>query len=275
MQPELLQPGRSVEVPLALPRVGGDLDLRGAGHRAAGHPAGPVAAVHVKPRRAPPRGDLVAEFWAAPSLQYLPVRILIRQDAETYVDLVIDQLPKRAGRQPGADVTWPAAGPEGCSANSRRKAPRPRRQCRADCRWPAPPKAGAGRNSSMLRARSIRMASVSAAGPSSVVQQAHRPAALRRRSSAAGRPSFGDGCRRRRAAGGLACVGSMKPLGQRAQGGFGFLLDQRLQVQPAALPSTRMSMRCAAAAAAGTCASGSRPRPWPSCGKAWQVPVGG
>ena len=53
--------------------------------------------MHVKPRREPGSGgDLTAEMWVAPNLQYLPVRIVIRQDAETFVDLTIDRLPEQA-----------------------------------------------------------------------------------------------------------------------------------------------------------------------------------
>ena len=60
-------------------------------------PAGPVHTLHVKPRReSRPGGDLTAEMWVAPSLQYLPVRLLIRQDAETFVDLLIERLPEQA-----------------------------------------------------------------------------------------------------------------------------------------------------------------------------------
>ena len=33
--------------------------------------------------------------WFAPSLQYLPVRIRIRQDAEVFVDLMIEKLPQQ------------------------------------------------------------------------------------------------------------------------------------------------------------------------------------
>jgi hypothetical protein len=63
-------------------------------------PAGPVDTVHVKPRREMRGGsDLAAEMWVAPTLQYLPVRILIRQDAETYVDLNIEQLPEQAAER--------------------------------------------------------------------------------------------------------------------------------------------------------------------------------
>jgi hypothetical protein len=97
MQPELLQAGRRVDLPLALPRVVETWSYEVLATENLDTPAGVVGAVHVKPSRPPRAGnDLVAEFWAAPSLQYLPVRIVIRQDAETYVDLVIDQLPKQA-----------------------------------------------------------------------------------------------------------------------------------------------------------------------------------
>ena len=62
--------------------------------------SGEVATLHVKPsREVKPGGDLTAEFCVAPSLQYLPVRIVIRQDDETYVDLVIERLPLQA--EPG------------------------------------------------------------------------------------------------------------------------------------------------------------------------------
>jgi hypothetical protein len=43
-------------------------------------------------------GDLTAEIWFAPTLQYLPVRILITQDDSTYVDLLLDKPPMQAGR---------------------------------------------------------------------------------------------------------------------------------------------------------------------------------
>lgn len=101
LNPQLLQAGQTVEIPLALPRqidvwtydVGASETLQ--------TPAGPVAAVHVKPRREPGRGgDLSAEVWFAPSLQYLPVRIVIRQSAQNYVDLMVERLPQQAA-QPG------------------------------------------------------------------------------------------------------------------------------------------------------------------------------
>ena len=57
-----------------------------------------------EPRRP---GELVAEIWFAPGLRYLPVRIRIEQDAETYIDLMIARRPelapeRRLRRSPGA-----------------------------------------------------------------------------------------------------------------------------------------------------------------------------
>ena len=99
-QPQLLQPGQVITFPLALPR---QMDLWTYDVLATEQldtPAGPVDAVHVKPRReAKAGGEMTAEVWFAPSLQYLPVRLLIRQDAETYLKLSLERLPQQA--EPG------------------------------------------------------------------------------------------------------------------------------------------------------------------------------
>jgi hypothetical protein len=98
-QPELLQIGRTVEVPLALPTKVDRWSYDVVGKDTLKTPIGPVEAFHMKPRReARPGGDLVVDVWFAPSLQYLPVRLLIRQDENTYVDLLLDQAPEQAER---------------------------------------------------------------------------------------------------------------------------------------------------------------------------------
>jgi Protein of unknown function (DUF3108) len=57
---------------------------------------GAVRAVHLKPRPiANPRGNIVAEMWFAPSLQYLPVRIRIQVGDGNYVDLLVDRIEQR------------------------------------------------------------------------------------------------------------------------------------------------------------------------------------
>lgn len=100
-QPQWLEPGRTVEFPLALPRRVETWAYDVIARERLATPAGEVDAVHVRPRREAGRGgDLVAEMWVAPTLQYLPVRILIRQDAENFVDLTIDRLPQQAAAAP-------------------------------------------------------------------------------------------------------------------------------------------------------------------------------
>lgn len=103
MDPSRLEVGRSVELPLALPRRVEPWTYDIIGRETLPTPAGNVPTLHLKPRRDPrPGGDLSAEMWVAPSLQYLPVRIVIRQDRDTYVDMVIERLPQQAADTPAA-----------------------------------------------------------------------------------------------------------------------------------------------------------------------------
>jgi hypothetical protein len=54
---------------------------------------GPVQAYHLIPRPlANPRGQIKAEIWFAPSLQYLPVRIKLIVNAETHLDLKVQEI---------------------------------------------------------------------------------------------------------------------------------------------------------------------------------------
>lgn len=57
---------------------------------------GAVEAFHLKPRPiANPRGNITAEMWFAPSLQYLPVRIRINQGPEIWLDLLVDTIEQK------------------------------------------------------------------------------------------------------------------------------------------------------------------------------------
>ncbi len=95
-QPERLRPGQSVDLMLALPRRVELWTYDVQGDEVLNTPAGVIDTVHVRPRRPARAGDLTAEVWIAPSLQFLPVRIVIRQDAETFVDLLLNRLPQQA-----------------------------------------------------------------------------------------------------------------------------------------------------------------------------------
>ena len=98
-RPELLRVGGTVEVPLALARSIDRWTYDVLGEVAVNTPFGSLPAFHLKPRRAAPKnGELSAEIWFSPQLRYLPVRIRIEQDAQTYLDLVIARKPELASR---------------------------------------------------------------------------------------------------------------------------------------------------------------------------------
>lgn len=100
-RPELLRPGARLAMQLALPHrvrpvlyeVGPQEWTEAPGGR------GWIESWPVRPRIAPEASsgrDLQIETWLAPRLQMLPVRIRVRQDADNYVDLRIEQLPEQA-----------------------------------------------------------------------------------------------------------------------------------------------------------------------------------
>ena len=62
---------------------------------------GLVQAFHLKPRPlANPRGDIVAELWLAPSLQYLPVRVRIALGGDNFVDLIVETIEQGGAAPP-------------------------------------------------------------------------------------------------------------------------------------------------------------------------------
>ena len=103
-QPQLLQVGRRIEVQLALPNYV-DLWAYDVIEQATlATPFGPLQTYHLRPRRElRPNRELVADVWFAPTLQYLPVRLLIRQDEATYIDMMLDRLPQQEAA-PAADA---------------------------------------------------------------------------------------------------------------------------------------------------------------------------
>ncbi len=100
-QPERLRVGESIEMPLAISRRLERWTYDVVAEETLYFPFGPVAAFHVKPRRDAQGGDMTPEIWIAPSLQYLPVRILIRQNPSTWVDLMLENPPMQAAAPDG------------------------------------------------------------------------------------------------------------------------------------------------------------------------------
>jgi len=112
LQPQLLKAGQTVEVPLALPRRVDRWVYDVVGEEVLDLPVGPVKAWYLKPRlQTRTNSDLAVEIWFAPSLQYLPVRIRIRQDEASFVDLTLERLPQQGDATPPAGAGRPGASP--------------------------------------------------------------------------------------------------------------------------------------------------------------------
>jgi hypothetical protein len=97
LQPQLLRPGQTLEMPLALARRVDRWVYDVVGEEVLDLPVGPIKAWYLKPRlQSKTNSDLSVETWFAPSLQYLPVRIRIRQDDASFIDLTLERLPQQA-----------------------------------------------------------------------------------------------------------------------------------------------------------------------------------
>jgi hypothetical protein len=97
-RPQAWQAGDRITLPLALPTKLSLWTYEVQGDDIVYTDFGPIAAVHLKPRReGPTGGDLSAEIWLAPQLRYLPARIRIHQDETTYIDLKLSRKPEMAG----------------------------------------------------------------------------------------------------------------------------------------------------------------------------------
>jgi hypothetical protein len=97
-RPDLLRVGGTVDIPLALPHKVDVWIYDVVEEEVLYTNFGPLPSIHIKPRRAPKPGSLSAEIWFAPQLRYLPVRILIRQTEQTYVDLLIEKKPQMSAQ---------------------------------------------------------------------------------------------------------------------------------------------------------------------------------
>jgi hypothetical protein len=95
-------------MPLVLPRKQYAWQYEVLGEETLNTPMGPLTTWHLKPSRPSEQviggGDMTAEVWLAPALQYLPVRLLIHQDAETFVDLMLKSAPLQAAPESGNDI---------------------------------------------------------------------------------------------------------------------------------------------------------------------------
>ena len=101
--PEWLAPGNIVHFPLALPNSLRRWNYMVTGTEHLDLAFGGIDAVHLKPLLDGPRrpNEYPFDIWVAPSLQYLPVQIVVRVDEHTWALLVLDDLPLQAtGERP-------------------------------------------------------------------------------------------------------------------------------------------------------------------------------
>ena len=107
-RPERLAVGQAIEVPLIVSRTLERWTYDVVAEELLQFPFGAVPSFHVKPRREAKGGDLSAEIWFAPTLQYLPVRILIRQGVDSWIDLTLERPPLQAAAAAGVPAPGPA-----------------------------------------------------------------------------------------------------------------------------------------------------------------------
>ncbi|MCK9688379.1 DUF3108 domain-containing protein [Scleromatobacter humisilvae] len=101
--PEWLTPGHVVQIPLALPNNLRRWHYQVLGTEHLDLAFGAIDAVHLKPLLDGPRrpNEYPFDIWTAPSLQYLPVQILVKVDDHTWALLALDDLPMQAaGERP-------------------------------------------------------------------------------------------------------------------------------------------------------------------------------
>ncbi len=97
--PDRLKVGSTVDIPLALAHRVDIWTYDVVAEDTIDTSFGPLQAFHLKPRRRPDRSTntLTVEMWFAPQIRYMPARLHVTQDEQTYADLVIDRRPEMAG----------------------------------------------------------------------------------------------------------------------------------------------------------------------------------
>jgi hypothetical protein len=91
-----MQVGQVIEQPLVMAYRQYPWRYEVVGEEEVATPMGRIAAWHLKPDREAVPGDLTAEVWLAPSLQYMPVRLRMWSGTEMNFDLRLKTPPLQA-----------------------------------------------------------------------------------------------------------------------------------------------------------------------------------
>jgi hypothetical protein len=102
IMPERAQAGTVMELPVVTTRRVELMRFEVEGLEEINTAVGPIEAVRVKPQRLlKDKGSAPAEMWFAPSLQYLPVKIMVRSATETsYMQLTLSSMPQQMAAPP-------------------------------------------------------------------------------------------------------------------------------------------------------------------------------
>lgn len=108
LHPSLAQAGQRIELPIASLRKVEVIAYDVLGEEVLDTPIGAVPTVHVRPKRlVEDNNNLSLELWFAPGLQYLPVRMMVRQGNANFMELRMNGAPQMGATPPAA----PAAAP--------------------------------------------------------------------------------------------------------------------------------------------------------------------
>lgn len=96
LKPEQLRVGAAIEMPMAWTKRQEMVIYDVLSEEAIDTPLGKIDTFKLKPRKmTEQKGDVLAEIWLAPGLQYLPIRMLFRQGPETYLEMHMDKAPQQ------------------------------------------------------------------------------------------------------------------------------------------------------------------------------------
>ncbi|RZL11609.1 MAG: DUF3108 domain-containing protein [Rubrivivax sp.] len=97
LNPRLLRVGETVSIPLARTQHQEMVIYDIVGEEALDTPLGKVGTFRLRPRPlTDQKNDLLGEVWIAPSLQYLPIRMLITQGEKNFLDMKMSRAPQQA-----------------------------------------------------------------------------------------------------------------------------------------------------------------------------------
>lgn len=105
------QPGLVIDQALVLARRQYPGQYRVLDQEQVDTPMGALAAWHVRPTRQLGSGDFTVEFWSAPSVQYLPVKLRLEQSADVWIELTLKDRPLQAAPEPESPSSSVKASP--------------------------------------------------------------------------------------------------------------------------------------------------------------------